>query len=186
MMCITKSMIGHPVIGCIIMIVVVLWGWCVGNVTAQTTTTLAEQRLANVRQAVLINKNNYLQAINAYTDDVVYQDPVVNIVSKQQYLTFLEKLWTFSPEYELTISDEVYDGGDTYMCYWIMEGRSKIQIWFISSEVEYSALGLSIARFRPGEAQVSFQRDQYSEGGESLRRVNTFAATSTLLYLSSL
>jgi SnoaL-like domain len=160
-------MIGR-VIGCII---VLLWG-CVGTVTSQTTArTLAEQRLANVRQAVLINKGNYRQAINTYTDDVVYEDPVVNIVTKQKYLSFLEQLWSFSPEYELTISDEVYDGGDTYMCYWIMEGRSKVKIWFISSEVEYSALGLSIARFRPGEAQVYFQRDQYSEGGESsLRR----------------
>jgi hypothetical protein len=156
----------------IVPFILVLWGCGIGFVSSQPT--LAEQRLANARLSVGVSKADYPEVINLVTDDFFYQDPVVEVTTRSGYRAFLDRLFVFSPAYGLQISDEVYDGGDTYMCYWKMEGYTDVQLfWFISASVDYSALGMSIVKFRPGEAQIYFQRDQYSEGGKLGRSLLT-------------
>jgi len=150
----------------------VMWWWCFVVVAGlflsarpvQSQSALDTERLENARKAVLVTEADYLDVLPLYTDDMIYQDPVVDLSGMQSFRSFLEQLWEFSPVYGLEIYDEVYDGNTgVYMAYWKMAGRNTVTL-VRTIEVEYEALGMSIIKFRPGETLVYFQRDQYSEG----------------------
>jgi hypothetical protein len=86
-----------------------------------------EQRVANARSMMLVDVSNYHDIIDLWTDDVHYEESAISVKGKDNFLLWLDNLFTFSPDYALELEDEVYDNG-IYMCSWRMHGNSYVDV----------------------------------------------------------
>ena len=116
---------------------------------------LDRQRLEVGRALIEVQADNWPSVLPYYTDDIEYHDPIVDIVGIDDMTAFLARLFENSPDLVTTIEDETVSGR-IYSATWIMAGQF--------AGVPYSARGMSIIRFDPESAQVSYQRDYYTEG----------------------
>ena len=107
------------------------------------------------RALVEINSSNWTSLLQYYTHDINYSDPIVNIKGIEVMAEFLAQLFANSPNLITTVEDEICID-DIYMATWIMEG------YF--NGIPYTAKGMSIIKFRPGEIQTYYSRDYYTEG----------------------
>jgi len=112
-------------------------------------------RKAIGRELVEVQSNNWADALQYYTDDIEYHDPIVTINGINEMAEFLGRLFFSSPDVVTTIEDETCIN-DIYTATWEMTG------YF--DTVPYSAKGMSIIKFRPKETRAYYQRDYYSEG----------------------
>jgi hypothetical protein len=93
-------------------------------------------------------------------DGAVYQESMLSNFSRQEMWDYLDVIFGWSSDMELTIYDEIWethpDGSMTYML---------VNKWFGTTETgPYAQPGISIVKFRPGEGCAAYQRDYFSEG----------------------
>jgi hypothetical protein len=113
------------------------------------------ERKAIGRALVEVQSTNWPSIMQYYTYDIEYHDPIVTIMGIETMTEFLARMFTNSPDLVTTIEDETCING-IYSASWVMEGQF--------DGVPYSAPGVSIIKFRPGETQAYYQRDYYTEG----------------------
>lgn len=106
-------------------------------------------------ELVEIQSNNWSSLLKFYTDDIEYNDPIVSISGIDTMTQFLGRLFGSSPNLITTVEDEISING-IYAATWTMDG------YF--NGVPYTAKGMSIVKFRPGEIQAYYSRDYYTEG----------------------
>jgi SnoaL-like domain len=132
-------------------------------------SAIDEQRVINAQTMMLVDASNFNDIIDLWTDDVHYEEAAISVKGKDNFLLWLENLFTFSPDYAIELEDEVYDNG-IYMCSWRMFGHSILDVpaWVNSGEpvapIPYDLKGLSIIKFRDGETQAYYHKDLYTEG----------------------
>jgi len=107
------------------------------------------------RALIELTAENWPGVIPYLTDDYEYHDPIVNIYTPDTMAIFLGRLFINSAGLITTVEDEICING-VYMCTWTMAGQF--------DGVPFSAPGMSIVKFRPGETQSYYSRDYYTEG----------------------
>ena len=107
------------------------------------------------RALIELTAENWPGIIPYLTDDYEYHDPIVDIYSPATMAEFLGRLFMSSAGLITTVEDEICING-VYMCTWTMAGQF--------DGVPFSAPGMSIVKFRPGETQSYYSRDYYTEG----------------------
>jgi hypothetical protein len=115
---------------------------------------LYEDRLAVGRELIEVQSSNWPEVVPYYTDDIEYHDPIVDIYGIDMMAGFLGQLFTSSSNLVTIVEDETCVNG-IYTCSWVMQGEF--------NGVPYTAPGMSIIKFMPGEARVYYQRDYYTE-----------------------
>jgi len=134
---------------------------------------LAEDRVDHARLLLMATEGNWEDAIDFWTDDIVYQDPAFTVEGKDVMRSFMVGLFDFMEDYYLEIYDDVYDDSSgVYMAYWVFSGKVKpygdifgflFNIPF-ASPAAFEAPGLSVLKFRESESQVYFHKDLFTEG----------------------
>ena len=119
------------------------------------SSRINRERKAIGRALVEVQSTNWPSALQYYTDDIEYQDPIVTIEGIDMMSQFLARLFGSSQDLVTTVEDETCING-IYAATWTMEG------YF--DQVFYMAKGMSIIKFRPKETQVYYQKDYYTEG----------------------
>jgi len=107
------------------------------------------------RSLIELTAENWPGVIPYLTDDYEYHDPIVDIYTPDTMAAFLGRLFMNSAGLITTVEDEICING-LYMCTWTMAGQF--------DGVPFSAPGMSIVKFRPGETQSYYSRDYYTEG----------------------
>lgn len=107
------------------------------------------------RTLVEIQSSNWMVAQKLYTGDIEYHDPIVTIEGLGTMMEFLARMFGNTPDLVTTVEDETCING-IYTATWVMTGAF--------NGVPYTAPGVSIIKFRPGETQAYYQRDYYTEG----------------------
>jgi len=125
------------------------------NGPASDTSRLNRQRKKIARDLVEIQSTNWQSLLQYYTDDYVYEDPIVTIEGVDVMAEFLGRLFTDGPNIITTVEDEICING-IYMATWTMEGSF--------AGAPFSAKGMSVVKFRPNETQAYYSRDYYTEG----------------------
>ena len=113
------------------------------------------QRKAIGRALIEIDATNWPSLLQYYTGDIEYNDPIVTIEGIDVMAQFLARLFASGPDLVTTVEDEICIDG-IYAATWTMVGSF--------NGVPYSAPGMSIVKFRPGETQAYYARDYYTEG----------------------
>jgi len=113
------------------------------------------ERMKIGRALVEIEAANFTSLLPYYTPDIEYNDPIVTIEGIDVMVQFLGRLFGSSPNLVTTVEDELCIDG-VYMATWTMDG--------FFNGVPYSAPGMSIVKFRPGEIRTYYSRDYYTEG----------------------
>jgi hypothetical protein len=116
---------------------------------------IARERKAIGRALIEIDSTNWPSLLQYYTDDIEYNDPIVTIEGINVMAQFLGRLFGSSPNLITTVEDEICING-IYMATWTMDG------YF--NNVPYTAKGMSVVKFRPGETQAYYAKDYYTEG----------------------
>jgi hypothetical protein len=163
-----------PLTARVLFATVVSCGLLLAATPVKSDAALDAQRLENARRMMLVNRDDYEEVLNLWTDDVNYKDSYIDISGKEAMRTFLIGLWNFMPEYNMELNEEVYqqDGSTEegiYMVYWKMTGTSRAPNlppnWPFGGEpTVFEADGLSMLKFRPGESQCYFHIDMFTEG----------------------
>jgi hypothetical protein len=104
---------------------------------------------------VQLDADNWPGVIEYLTDDYEYHDPIVDIYGPDTMAAFLGQLFSNSSGLITTIEEEICING-VYMATWTMAGEF--------NGVPFTAPGMSIALFRPGESKAYYSRDYYTEG----------------------
>ena len=115
---------------------------------------LDKERLKKARALLVMDATNWEEALQYWTDDIVYQDPAITIEGKEAAGEYLENLFEVMPIYSLEIHNEAYSG-NTYMAQWTMQG-----IWL---GYHYVSPGMSIMKFRDGESNCHYHKDLFTE-----------------------
>jgi hypothetical protein len=122
-------------------------------------------RVETARALVSLNAANYESVINYWAEDVVYKEPVLTNIGRQQMLDYLDAMfggtaYGFPDDRDVTVRDEVVkthpDDSMTYMATIQWSGTFGTE-FFIQK-------GMSIVKFRPGEGCPYYHRDYYTEG----------------------
>jgi hypothetical protein len=106
------------------------------------------------RALIEVQSTNWPTVIPYYTYDVEYQDPIVTIQGIDMMTEFLARLFVSTPDLVTIIDDELCIN-NKYMATWTMYGAF--------DGVPYEAKGMSVMKFRPGQTQVYYQKDYYTE-----------------------
>lgn len=112
------------------------------------------ERKAIGRALIDVQSDNWPAVLQYYAYDIEYQDPIVTIQGIDVMTEFFARLFGSTPDLVTTIEDELCIR-NTYMATWTMTGAF--------NGVPYSAKGMSVMKFRPGETQVYYQKDYYTE-----------------------
>jgi hypothetical protein len=107
------------------------------------------------RELVEIQAANWPSLLQFYADDIEYYDPIVSIQGIDMMAQFFARLFASGPDLITTVEDEICIDG-IYAATWTMAGSF--------NSLPYSAKGMSIVKFRPGETQAYYARDYYTEG----------------------
>ena len=83
--------------------------------------SLDKERVRKARALILMDSSNWEEAMQYWTDDIVYQDPAIVVEGIDAAGEFLKNLFDVMPIYSLTIHHEAYSG-NTYMAEWTMQG----------------------------------------------------------------
>lgn len=113
------------------------------------------ERVVVGRALVEIKADNWTSMLDYYTYDYEYCDPIVTINGIDTMTEFLARLFASGPNLITTIEDEACVNG-IYTATWTMAGSF--------DDVPYSARGMSIVKFRPGETRAYYSMDYYTEG----------------------
>jgi len=113
------------------------------------------ERKAIGRALIAIDATNWPTLLRYYTDDIEYNDPIVTIPGIDMMVQFYGRLFASGPDLITTVEDEICSNG-IYVATWTMAGSF--------NGVPYTAKGMSIVKFRPGETQAYYARDYYTEG----------------------
>ena len=124
-------------------------------------TNFDEKRLDVAREVMLYNQDNWQETLLNYTDDVIYEDAILNNDENNRFkisgidnLTyFMKNLFDFTIQ-QLVIEEEVYMN-DTYMSTWKLSMFAKP----LTKEIVVS--GSTILKFR--DNKVYYHRDFYSD-----------------------
>ena len=144
-----KSILTSSVLASIILLLPVV-------TSAESDMSRINQERKEIGRALVeIQSTNWQSLLENYTDDIEYNDPIVTIEGIDVMTQFLGRLFGSSPDLITTVEDEICING-IYMATWTMDGA------FDSSP--YTARGMSIVKFRPGEIQAYYSRDYYTEG----------------------
>jgi len=119
------------------------------------SSRINRERKAIGRALVEVQSGDWPSVLPYYAPDIEYHDPIVTIEGIDTMGAFLAMLFGSSPDLVTTVEDEICIN-DMYTAAWTMVG--------FFNEVPYTAKGMSIMKFRPGETQVFYQRDYYTEG----------------------
>ena len=119
------------------------------------------KRLDVAREVMLYNQDNWQETLLNYTDDVIYEDAILNNDENNRFkisgidnLThFMKNLFDFTIQ-QLVIEEEVYMN-DTYMSTWKLSMFAKP----LTKEIVVS--GSTILKFR--DNKVYYHRDFYSD-----------------------
>lgn len=145
-----RNLIGKSiVIACILSLLPIMAG------AESDSSRINRDRKAIGRALVEVQSTNWQSVLQYYSDDMVYQDPIVYIEGKDFMGQFLARLFASSPYLVTTVEDETCING-IYTATWTMVGSF--------NGVEYEAQGMSIIKFRPKETQAWYQKDYYTEG----------------------
>ena len=125
-----------------------------GNSRSNSSRINRERREIG-RALIELNAANWPAVIPYLTDDYEYHDPIVDIYGPETMAAFLGQLFANSSELYTTVEDEICING-LYMSTWTMAGQF--------NGVPFTAPGMSIVKFRPGETQAYYSRDYYTEG----------------------
>ena len=106
------------------------------------SSRINRERKAVGRALIEIQSQNWPSVLQYYTDDIEYQDPIVTIQGIDMMTEFLARLFSSTPNLVTTIEDETCING-IYTATWTMVGSF--------DSVPYSARGMSIIKFLPGE-----------------------------------
>jgi hypothetical protein len=125
------------------------------NVPKSDSSRLNRLRKKIARDLVEIQATNWQSLLQYYTNDYVYEDPIVTIEGVDMMAQFLGRLFTNGPNLITTVEDEICING-IYMATWTMDGSF--------GGAPFSAKGMSVVKFRPGKTQAYYSRDYYTEG----------------------
>ena len=131
------------------------------TVSSMSFADFDEKRLEVAREVMLYNQDNWEEALLNYTDDVVYEDAIMNndennrykIIGISKLTRFMKNLFNFTVQ-DLVIEEEVYMD-DTYMSTWKLSMYAKP----LTKEIVVS--GSTILKFR--DNKVYYHRDFYSD-----------------------
>jgi len=113
------------------------------------------ERKSIARELVEIQATNWPSLLQYYADDIEYYDPIVSIKGIGMMAQFFARLFASGPDLITTVEDEICIDG-IYAATWTMAGSF--------NGLPYSAKGMSVVKFRPGEMQAYYARDYYTEG----------------------
>ena len=119
------------------------------------SSRINRERKAIGRALLEVQSVNWPSVLSYYTDDIEYHDPIVDINGIGMMTEFLARLFGSTPNLVTVVEDETCING-IYSASWVMIGSF--------NGVPYSAPGMSIIKFRPGETKAYYQRDYYTEG----------------------
>jgi hypothetical protein len=126
------------------------------NVESRSNSSRINRERTEIGRALIeLNAENWPGVIQYLTDDYEYHDPIVDIYGPETMAAFLARLFANSSGLITTVEDEICVNG-VYMSTWTMSG--------LFNGAPFTAPGMSIVKFRPGETQAYYSRDYYTEG----------------------
>lgn len=125
--------------------------------SALQATEFSSRRLEIAREVMLYNETNWKQALRHYTDDLVYEDPILRVQGTEDMNVLMGNLFAHTRQ-QLTIEDEVFSG-DRYMATWSI---AMTYIYSGERTQDFVIRGSTLLRFN-GKDEVVFHRDYYSD-----------------------
>jgi hypothetical protein len=122
---------------------------------ARENSRINRERMEIGNYLIQLDADNWPGVIQYLTDDYEYHDPIVDIYGPDTMAAFLGQLFANSSDLITTVEDEICING-VYMSTWTMAGQFE--------GVPFTAPGMSIVLFRPGETKAYYSRDYYTEG----------------------